>query len=946
MRREQLQKAKIIASSININRLKTLTGNMQDEEKTDFQRIKYQLKYIRESTDDCRFIYLMKKNSSGDVIFLIDSQIKGSEDYAPPGLVYTEIPDDYMPAFNKAKEIAVGPIKDRWGKLFTALIPIKNPESGSLLAVLGMDYNATKWNSNLIHRLLPVALAILLFMVGITVMVLTSRRLKSIVVKRTADLNESKENFKTILNSIGDAVIATDIDGNITNMNPIAEKLTAYSLAESKGKPLGTVFHIINATDRTIVENPVQKVLNTGQIVGLANHTALLSKDGKEYQIADSGAPIINKNGERIGVVLVFRDETEKYHKERQIRESEAKFKSLAETTSVGIMVYNEDKWVYANQAAMKISGYTQDELKQMHFWDFVAPDYQQIVKERGQKRQHFEKTISRYEFKILTKQNEVKWVFLEGTSIIFEEKPSGLVSIIDITEDKKNEKELRISKERYKVLFEQAADGILVGVQDGTIIDANPNICDISGYRKDELIGANISMLFPPKELTQKPLQYNSVIAGKTILKQRVMKRKNGELIDVEMNTSQVADGRLQAYIRDISKRMTTERLKREKDVALKSNQMKHRFLANMSHDMRTPLTGIIGFTDLLLESKLNKTQSEYTAHIKESSEYLLNLVNDVLDISSIEEGKMHLVEKPFQIINTIEQQLEFFKNVASEKGLELKWEIDDSFPSRVIGDKNRFRQVITNLLSNAVKYTNEGGVFITLEILKHTEKQVEGKFVVNDTGIGISKEFQEHIFNVFSRADDSKTKQAEGSGLGLAISKEIVKMMNGEINVESKENQGSRFWFTFAVKTTDQKKEEKIQKSTSNSPKKSAGSRILLVEDKLVNQKIVKLILEKEGYIIDIANNGLEALDKYTDDKYDVILMDIMMPKMDGITAMNELNERFKKVPPIIGLSAYALEGDAERFIKMGMDDYLEKPVNKERLIQTLNNWIQSTK
>lgn len=940
MQEELLSKARIVASSINIKRLKSLSGTVADEGTADYRRIKHQLKYARTSTPGCKFLYLMKKTKNGKVVFLVDSQDKLSSDYAPPGLVYHEVPNDYMPAFNHGVEVAVGPITDRWGKLITALIPIKNPVNQNIIAVLGMDYEANNWNYLVFLRVLPVSIAVLVFIAAISIMVYTSRKLNDIVKKRTSELFNSRERIKTTLLSIGDGVISTDLNGRIVNMNPVAEKLTGYTFKEAQNKPLSQVFNIINAITRMPAVNPVKRVFETGNVVGLANHTALISKDGKEYQIADSGAPIKDKDGNIVGVVLVFRDETEKYYKEKQLRDSEEKFRTLAETTSVGIMVYSNDVWVYANSAAENICGYKLDELKNMYFWEFVTPEYQEVVKERGFKRQKGEQTIVRYELKILTRDNDVKWVFIEGGSISFEGKPSGLISVIDITDKKKNEKEIRSSKEKYKALFEQAADGILVGVEDGTIIDANTNICQMSGYSKSQLIGSNISMLFPKDELESKPLQYDTVLDGKTVLKERNMIKKDKTIVHIEMNTRKVGDGRLQSYIRDITRRTNTEKLKREKEIAQRSNQVKQHFIANMSHDMRTPLSGIIGFTNLLMETNLDKRQIEYTGFIKESSDTLLNLVNDILDISRIEEGKIQLTFEHFNLIKLIEQQIEYFRFKADENDVTMSYYIDSSFPEFVNGDKNRFRQIITNLLSNAVKYTEKGKIEFILETSKIEDETVEGKIFVKDTGIGIRDKHIETIFETFSRVDDTNTRLREGTGLGLSITKKLVEMMNGEIGVKSKEGKGSVFWFTFTVEKAKTVQEEH---RISNKDKLSVNkTRILLVEDKYINQKIVQLIFEKQGCEVDIANNGEEALELYEDGKYNLIFMDIMMPKMDGVTAMKILKEKHPNLVPVIGLSAHALEGDAQRFIKMGMDDYLEKPVTKEKLVETLYKWV----
>jgi hypothetical protein len=255
---------------------------------------------------------------------------------------------------------------------------------------------------------------------------------------------------------------------------------------------------------------------------------------------------------------------------------------------------------------------------------------------------------------------------------------------------------------------------------------------------------------------------------------------------------------------------------------------------------------------------------------------------------------------------------------------------------------DETRLLQVITNLVSNAVKFTNNGSIDVKLFKIKEFGDKVHFRIEVTDTGIGIAKENQTRLFDFFSQVDANLTSNIKGAGLGLAISKQLVSLMDGEIGVESEPGKGSKFWFTFKAKKTEEKPEIENIKVTSGKEPINMGITILLAEDKILNQKVVSMMLQNAGCKVEIANNGLEALELFSENKFDIILMDIHMPDMDGITALNQLKEKYKQLPPVIGLSASAMEGDAEKYINKGLDDYLAKPVKFNDLYHKIMEWL----
>lgn len=376
---------------------------------------------------------------------------------------------------------------------------------------------------------------------------------------------------------------------------------------------------------------------------------------------------------------------------------------------------------------------------------------------------------------------------------------------------------------------------------------------------------------------------------------------------------------------------RFLKEILEEKIAVAEESLKFKQNFLANMSHEIRTPLTGILGMADLLSKTNLSTQQSDYLSTLQQSGDNLREIINNVLDFSKIEAGKVMLKERVFQFKCLPENTKQLFKSIC-RKPIAFDYSLDPNLPEFIKADSTRLTQVINNLVSNAVKFTEKGKVSLKAELLFMDSQtdEVEIKIAVSDTGKGTPKSVQEELFKPFSQIDENDTRHYEGTGLGLSISKELVKLHGGEIHVESVTGEGSTFWFTFKA---HQAKEEEFPIKRSAAGKKGTKSlRILLAEDKVVNQRVISLMLASFGHQVHIAGNGAEALQIFEPGKFDFILMDIQMPVMDGITATQKLKDLHCKLPPIVGLSANAFEGDKERYMEQGLDEYLTKPLNEQ--------------
>jgi CheY-like chemotaxis protein/HPt (histidine-containing phosphotransfer) domain-containing protein len=360
--------------------------------------------------------------------------------------------------------------------------------------------------------------------------------------------------------------------------------------------------------------------------------------------------------------------------------------------------------------------------------------------------------------------------------------------------------------------------------------------------------------------------------------------------------------------------------------------------------------MNGIIGMLDLLSASPLEPHQSEYLETIKKSSGLLMEILNDILDLSKIEAGKMKLRKTPVELRQVIGKLVALFSQQATSKRINMAYYINPRLPEYVVIDETRLMQIIANLISNALKFTSEGGsIHLSMKPQFKYDKTHVIKVSIRDTGIGIPKEQLDHLFKSFSQLDHSSSKTFAGTGLGLRISKQLCELMNGNIGVYSTPNLGSTFWFTFeAVATTKEIVAKEREKDKEIAPVyfSEYSPKILLVDDNQVNQQVASEMLKSSGCQVELAKNGYEAIEKATSKDFDLIFMDIQMPKMDGVTATKKLKQmKLPKLPPIVAMTAYGMEPDRLRFLKQGMDDYLSKPIKSQHLINKVKKWVNGT-
>ncbi|HXI92960.1 MAG TPA: PAS domain S-box protein [Blastocatellia bacterium] len=758
-------------------------------------------------------------------------------------------------------------------------------------------------------------------------------------------LREQQEWLRVTLASIGDAVITTDTQGRVTFLNPVAQSLTGWTLEETRNVSLDSIFKIINEETRRTVENPAIRALREGLVVGLANHTVLIARDGTERPIEDSAAPIRNAKGEVGGVVLVFRDVTERRKAEQALRLSEERFRLLVEgVEDYAIFMLDPQGNVAGwNVGAERIKGYRANEIVGKHFSRFYPPEA--IIAGWPEKELQMAAAQGRFEDEgwRVRKDGSKFWANVVITALRDEVgNLKGFSKITrDLTQRKLREAELRDSEVRYRRLFEAARDGVLIlDAESRQIIDANPFISELLGYSRDELCGKELWQIgvFEDADASRdayRLLQEQGYIRYDDL----PLQTRKGQVLEVEfvsnvypVDHTQV----IQCNIREITGRRQLERAKLQAEALADLNRRKDEFLAMLSHELRNPLSPILNAVHLLrLQKDDDAIQQQAKVIIERQVGKLTRLVDDLLEVSRITTGRIRLQREQIDLRGIAERALETVRALIEQRGHELVASLSPE-PIWLEADSLRMEQVIVNLLTNAAKYTGEGGR-IALIVQQEGEEAVVR---VRDSGVGIPPDVLPHIFDLFTQADKSLDRSEGGLGVGLTIVQRIAEIHGGRVEAHSKGlGHGSEFVVRLPITLPPSIQPELTPAKSSE--KVGSILRVLVVDDNRDSADTIAMLLARSGHDVRVAYSATTALDEAVEFHPDAAVLDIGLPEMDGYEVARRLrqNPQLQNVR-LIALSGYGQEADRQRSREEGFDSHMVKPVDSEKLEELLQS------
>ncbi len=768
--------------------------------------------------------------------------------------------------------------------------------------------------------------------------------------KLTAEsLDAQREWLRVTLSSIGDAVITTDIKGCITFLNPVAQSLTGWTLKEAAGVTLESVFQIVNEDDRRTVENPATRALREGVVVGLGNHTLLIAKDGTERPIDDSAAPIRNAGGEVVGVVLVFRDITERRRAEQLLQEKVDYCDCIIATLREPFIVLDHDLRIKtANRSFYEAFHFSPEETENQLIYDLGKRQWdipklrallQKVLSDQGPVHdvevEHTFPTIGR---KIML-LNANRFESAECAPSLI------LLAIEDITERRRAEVALEDSELRYRRLFETAQDAILIlDEREGTIFDANPFIKEMLGYSHVEIVGKELWEIgmFPDAEENKaafRELQDKGYIRYENL----PLKTKAGERIEVEFvsNVYQVDHRKvIQCNIRDITERSRLERQTHEQAEALAElHHRKDEFLAMLSHELRNPLSAIFSALHVLrLQGNENPIQQRAMTTIERQVGQLAHLVDDLLEVSRVITGRIQLQLERLDLRGIAEHAIGSVRPMIELRKHELSVSLPDE-PVWVQGDPTRLEQVIVNLLNNAAKYTDEGGhIWLTV---KQADHEVEVVLRVRDTGVGIAPELLPRIFDLFTQAHRTLDRAQGGLGLGLSLVQKLVELHGGKVAAYSAGlGQGSEFVVRLPALSSAREPIAPIETTLRT----GQASRVLVVDDNKDAADMLVMMLQMFGHEVKAAYSGQAALETAVEYQPDFVLLDIGLPDMNGYEVAQHLRQQQQtKNVSLFAMTGYGQDSDRQRSEEAGMDLHLVKPVDPRKLQDLLETWAK---
>jgi len=815
---------------------------------------------------------------------------------------------------------------------------------------------------------LPLAVLVLGMLVSIIMSYALLHNIKLRHLSYRRQIQEGEDFINGIIDSANFSIIVTSPAGEIRVFNKTSERMLKYRAEEVIGKQSPAIFHDFSEIEKRAQElseelgvsiEPGFDVFTAKSRRGLpdVSEWIYLRKDKTSFPVSLSITPVKNYKNEIIAYVGIGDDISEKKIVETKIRESEERFKSSFSHASHGIaLVGMKGEWLKANFALCQMLGRTEEELMSLTFQDITHPEDLNIDLDLMDKTIKNEIENYHIEKRYFHKSGNIIWVLLSVSLVRSEDgTPIHFVSQIqNITEQKQAETALSESKAQLELLVESTFSATWDWQIDLNRIDFSRTWVNIIGYELEDITELKYEEFI---ELIHVEDRAGFENAMTLFLEESVsnfqyeyrIKHRDGHYIWVS-DTGKVVclskDNRptrvLGTHL-DISKRKAQEQeLINAKESAISAGESKSQFLANMSHEIRTPLTSIIGYSESLQEDVLSEEEKTFAlSTVLKNGSHLLRVINDILDLSKIEAGKLNVEIIPTDLTELLSDVANLMQHRAREKNLSIGFEYEYPIPQVIWTDPIRLKQILINLLGNAVKFTSHGGVKI---MVSYRPKESRMMFSVVDTGPGLSKDQQEKLFQAFSQGDTSITRKFGGTGLGLVISSELARKLGGEISIDSELGRGSVFTISIAtgeVKETDYlyelKNKEVKQSNTGGVKAPTLNGRVLVAEDGEDNRSLISFLLSKTGVEYEMVENGALAVKKAESGNFDLILMDIQMPVMDGYTAMTEIRNMGIDVP-IIALTANAMKADIEAAYENKCTDFLGKPFHRAEFFEKI--------
>jgi len=770
--------------------------------------------------------------------------------------------------------------------------------------------------------------------------------------KSQKEVEESELRYRSLVQTSDNAICSIDAQGRVVNWNPAASTIFGFSEAEMLGNTLECIIPLDLRKGHT---QALQRLINgrapsrLGQLIELRGRR----KSGEEFPLELTLAQWETRSGKYYSGIM--RDISRRKAAEEELTRSRERFQRIVQEAPFPMMVVAEDgEILQTNQVWYELTGYTPAELTRLQDWFHHA--YGADAAETGRylaRLRDMQGRVAEGTKQVVSHTGETR--FWEFSSSPGDPLPDGrkvlITMAMDVTERLLAENQLRFSERRLHEAQLLAGLGNWNWNVREDEFTFSPGIYPIIGMEQQgRRFGLSEFLnLITPKDRAK--IQH---------LLERVWATDQGFHVELQLDLAtgpKVVEFRAEALadkedplhifgvMLDISRQKEAERiLVQARQVAEEASRAKSAFLANTSHEIRTPIHGIMGLTDLLLQGTQDEEQQKYLQVIQRSSEHLLEIVNQVLDYSKLAAGEMKLTEVGFDLSALVTDLVDLYRSQALAKGVELHSEIDPRIPPGVVGDQVKLRQVLHNLLSNAVKYTHAGMIKLSVRLLQETPQGLMLYISVKDTGIGISEEQTKKLFTPFSQGDISYSRKYGGTGLGLAICKSLLELAGTELQMDSQLGRGTTFWFKLLLKPgAALPLHPPLSYAKGAGPLHLAKSlKLLLVEDDPVNQVVARETLERLGFVVDLAETGVQAVQMFAEGVHDLILMDVQMPEMDGIEATRRIRaletEQGATRIPIVALTAHALEEDSQRCLDAGMDDYLSKPILLPYLLKAL--------